>query len=70
MEVGTHFARQWRAFFTRLERIHLLDIENPVHLWLLHALFLDSINADCKDFQDTWNSHSVRGAGGSPNVSA
>ncbi|KAF8901080.1 hypothetical protein CPB84DRAFT_1680006, partial [Gymnopilus junonius] len=69
VEVGTHFARRWRAFFIRLERLHLLDVGNSTHLWLLHNLFLRSINKDCEDFKETWNNHPITHAG-SPNVSS
>ncbi|KAK7061176.1 hypothetical protein R3P38DRAFT_2493838, partial [Favolaschia claudopus] len=51
VEVGTQFARQWRAFFTRLKDLHQLDRHNPGHLWLLHKLFLQSINDDCRQFK-------------------
>lgn len=51
VEVGTQFARLWRAFFLRLERLHHLDRQNAHHLWLLHFLFLDSINQDCDSFK-------------------
>ncbi|KAJ6511158.1 hypothetical protein C8R45DRAFT_814806 [Mycena sanguinolenta] len=61
VEVGTQFARRWRAFFTRLGRLHRLDRKNPTHLWLLHHLFLSEINADCEEFQDEWNLHPIRG---------
>jgi hypothetical protein len=57
VEVGTQFAQAWKAFFTRLERIHHLDASNPSHLWLLHILFLDVINKGCKQFQTERNSH-------------
>ena len=70
VEVGCQFARAWRVFFRRLERLHLLDRSNTHHLWLLHFLFLDAINSDCLDFQNDWNSHPISGAGHnqSPNV--
>ncbi|TFK84420.1 hypothetical protein K466DRAFT_577313 [Polyporus arcularius HHB13444] len=61
VEVGTQFALRWRAFFTRLERRHRLDPEEPGHLWLLHMLFLDDINADCRAFQHEWNHHPISG---------
>ncbi|KAI0717004.1 hypothetical protein C8Q76DRAFT_616779, partial [Earliella scabrosa] len=64
VEVGTQFAYQWRAFFTRLERRHHLDPTKPAHLWLLHFLFLDLINQDCATFQDHWNHHPLSGKGG------
>ena len=71
VEVGRRFVRQWRAFFIRLERCHLLERNNPHHRWLLHHLFLESINEDCQKFRDEWNAHPISGAGGgrSPNVS-
>jgi len=70
VEVGTQFARRWRAFFLRLEHYHHLDRSNPHHLWLLHFLFMERINQDCQDFQREWNSHPISGKGGnqSPNV--
>ena len=72
MEVGLRFARPWRAFFYRLERIHLLDHHNPHHLWLLHHLFLTEISASCAEFCEEWNAHPISGEGHnqSPNVSA
>ncbi|KAJ7096141.1 hypothetical protein C8R44DRAFT_644623, partial [Mycena epipterygia] len=63
VEVGTHFARSWRAFFIRLERLHGFDRDNPHHLWLLHYLFLSQINNDCKTFQEHWNHHPISGKG-------
>ncbi|KAK7001953.1 hypothetical protein R3P38DRAFT_2557956, partial [Favolaschia claudopus] len=63
VEVGTQFARSWRGFFLRLERLHRLDRGNPHHLWLLHYLFLQDINKDCDDFVDYWNHHPISGKG-------
>ncbi|KAJ6455394.1 hypothetical protein C8R45DRAFT_1188039, partial [Mycena sanguinolenta] len=63
VEVGSQFARRWRAFFYRLEALHGLDRTNPHHLWLLHLLFLDLINDDCEDFRTEWNCHPISGAG-------
>lgn len=70
VEMGSQFARRWRAFFTRLERLHHLNPEIPTHLWLLHFLFLDLIDADCQEFKRNWNAHPISGRGGdrSPNV--
>lgn len=73
VEVGTQFARRWRAFFTRLENLHRLDRSNPAHLWLLHFLFLEPLNKDCEEFQIEWNLHPMAGSGPkgrSPQVSA
>ncbi|KAJ7146580.1 hypothetical protein C8R44DRAFT_600207, partial [Mycena epipterygia] len=63
VEVGSQFARRWRAFFYRLEALHGLDRTNPHHLWLLHLLFLDMINEDCDDFRAEWNCHPISGEG-------
>ncbi|KAJ7458292.1 hypothetical protein B0H11DRAFT_1873258 [Mycena galericulata] len=63
VEVGTQFARQWRGFFLRLERLHRFDPDNPHHLWLLHYLFLGELNEDCNQFQDEWNHHPISGKG-------
>ncbi|KAK6977122.1 hypothetical protein R3P38DRAFT_3335017 [Favolaschia claudopus] len=63
VEVGSQFARRWRAFFYRLEALHGLERSNPHHLWLLHFLFLDAINEDCDTFRAEWNCHPVSGEG-------
>jgi hypothetical protein len=62
VEVGTQFARSWRAFFRRLEKIHLLNIQCAEHLWLLHVLFLPQINSDCETFRNHWNVHPISGS--------
>ncbi|KAJ3922632.1 hypothetical protein F5877DRAFT_33310 [Lentinula edodes] len=62
-EVGSQFARQWKAFFLRLERLHGLKREDPTHIWLLQTLFLPLINEDCQKFVSTWNSHPISGHG-------
>ena len=70
LESGRHFARGWRAFFTRLERLHFLERDDPQHIWLLHTLFLEDIQHDCDEFSQSWNSHPLSGKGGnmSPSV--
>ena len=71
VEVGRWFVHQWHAFFTRLEKHHLLEKRNSQHCWLLHHLFLDLLNEDCQKFCDEWNAHPISGVAGgrSPNVS-
>lgn len=61
VEVGNHFCRQWKGFFTRLERLHGLKVDNPLHLWLLHVVFLNGINGDCVRFCEIWNGHQISG---------
>ncbi|KAN0075469.1 hypothetical protein V8E55_011492 [Tylopilus felleus] len=59
VELGTQFVRRWRAFFTRFECQHMLNPQNPHHLWILHILFLPAINQDCRDFRLEWNCHPI-----------
>ncbi|KAL0056669.1 hypothetical protein AAF712_016725 [Marasmius tenuissimus] len=63
VEVGRQFARQWRAFFYRLESLHSLKRSDRHHIWLLQYLFLDMINVDCDRFQEEWNAHPISGEG-------
>ncbi|KAI6004527.1 hypothetical protein F5J12DRAFT_722334 [Pisolithus orientalis] len=63
VKVGSQFARCWCAFFAQLECVHMLDIENPLHIWLLHTLFLNDINHDYQVFWEEWNCHPMDGAG-------
>ncbi|KAI0054582.1 hypothetical protein BV25DRAFT_1816871, partial [Artomyces pyxidatus] len=59
VDVGAQFCRRWRAFFSRLERLHGLVRESDHHLWLLQMLFLPLINTDCMVFREEWNSHPI-----------
>ncbi|KAG8219178.1 hypothetical protein J3R82DRAFT_4894, partial [Butyriboletus roseoflavus] len=61
VKVKMRFACCWRAFFTHLENQHMLNPQNPSHLWLLHVLFLPAVNEDCLDFQHEWNCHPING---------
>ncbi|KIO32319.1 hypothetical protein M407DRAFT_66731, partial [Tulasnella calospora MUT 4182] len=60
-EVGSQFVRRWKVFFQRLEAEFGLVKTNKAHIWLLHHLFLEEINADSVRFQDDWNRHGVTG---------
>ncbi|KAG8991844.1 hypothetical protein FRB90_001208 [Tulasnella sp. 427] len=60
-EVGSQFVRRWKVFFLRLEAEYDLDKNNTSHLWLLHTLFLESLNEDCDRFRQNWNAHGVSG---------
>ena len=63
VEVGRHFARLWRGFFTRLERNHKLNRKDPEHIWTLQFLFMGEIQRDCDEFRKDWNSHPLSGRG-------
>ncbi|KAF9032587.1 hypothetical protein BJ165DRAFT_1314926, partial [Panaeolus papilionaceus] len=60
VELGRRFCRAWRVFFRRLGRLHNLNMDNPIHRWLLDYLFLDMINEDCRAFVEEWNAHPMR----------
>ncbi|KAF7317402.1 Integrase catalytic domain-containing protein [Mycena chlorophos] len=63
VEVGSQVVRAWRCFLSRLERLHKLDVDDPCHLWLIHHLFLDTINDELAKFAAEWNAHPMRGRG-------
>ncbi|KAH0826074.1 hypothetical protein J3R83DRAFT_5814 [Lanmaoa asiatica] len=70
VDLGINFVRRWKAFFICLEDIHMLDVSNAHHLWLLQHLFLGYLNNDCQQFQRDWNHHPIskRGHNQSPLV--
>jgi hypothetical protein len=50
---------KWKPFFIELEANYNLDYNNFAHIWLLHHLFLDAVNADTQAWVATWNLHRV-----------
>ncbi|KAJ6466472.1 hypothetical protein C8R45DRAFT_839549 [Mycena sanguinolenta] len=57
----THgFGYKWKSFFLDLEVNHGLNPSIEVHIWLLHHLFLNSINEDAQEWADAWNSHDLQ----------
>ncbi|KAK7041377.1 hypothetical protein R3P38DRAFT_2512211 [Favolaschia claudopus] len=57
----THgFGQKWKNFFHDLEINHGLNPRSPGDIWLLHHLFLDSINQDAQEWAEAWNSHKVQ----------
>ncbi|KAK6995573.1 hypothetical protein R3P38DRAFT_3407633 [Favolaschia claudopus] len=56
----THgFGKKWKVLFLDLETNHGLNPTRPGHIWLLHHLFLASINRDALDWCEAWNSHQL-----------
>lgn len=54
--------------FSLLEDTHELDIDNDVHLFCLHYVFLPKINVSLRAFQQGWNQHPLQSERGlSPN---
>ena len=63
-----HIERLWRdvynaclvgyyCLFSHMEDIGLLDIDNPIHLFCLHYVYLPRINRSIKEFTAAWNDH-------------
>lgn len=66
VDITTQLGSIWREQFTILEVSYGLNHLNVCHRWLLHHLFLASINAQLSFFAETWNKHTLqmrRGAG-------
>jgi hypothetical protein len=63
-QIGAAFAEA----FTDLELHHGLDINNANHIWLLHTLFLPTLNQRLDFFAESWNQHTIQIRGG-PNRS-
>ncbi|KAI0349785.1 hypothetical protein OH77DRAFT_1414363 [Trametes cingulata] len=62
-DVTRGFGAKWKTFFLELEADHGLEPERPSHLWLLHHLFLEGLNADAHDWADSWNAHRLHISG-------
>lgn len=62
-DVTTGFGFKWKSFFQDLELHDGLNPDLESHIWLLHHLFLPSINEDALEWAETWNQHtmSIRG---------
>ena len=43
-----------------MEESGLLDITNPLHLFVLHCVYLPGINAAIDSFVEAWNKHPIR----------
>lgn len=50
----------WSERFTILELRYGLDINNVAHIWLLHFLFLATINSQLAFFAQSWNQHRIQ----------
>ena len=43
-----------------MEESGLLDVTNPLHLFVLHYVYLPRINAAIDSFVESWNKHPIR----------
>ncbi|KAI0314680.1 hypothetical protein OF83DRAFT_1063417 [Amylostereum chailletii] len=58
-DITKDFGRKWKTFFLTLELHHGLNPSQPAHIWLLHFLFLPSINKDAHEWAEVWNTHTM-----------
>ncbi|KAH7907470.1 hypothetical protein BJ138DRAFT_1014449 [Hygrophoropsis aurantiaca] len=50
---------KWKVFFQDLEFGCGLNPDNPALIWLLHHLFLRTINVDVLEWANSWNHHKM-----------
>lgn len=59
-DVTEGFGGKWKDLFIDLEANYGLDVNNTAHIWLLHHLFLNSINQDATSWAEAWNNHKLQ----------
>ncbi|KAF8154326.1 hypothetical protein K438DRAFT_1910178 [Mycena galopus ATCC 62051] len=60
IDVTAQVSATWGDHFTWLEVQYGLDINNVAHIWLLHLLFLGTINTQLTFFAELWNQHRIQ----------
>ncbi|KAJ7020748.1 hypothetical protein C8F04DRAFT_973698 [Mycena alexandri] len=60
VDITAQLGATWSERFTLLELRHGLDINNIAHIWLLHFLFLATINSQLAFFAQSWNQHRIQ----------
>ena len=50
--------------FYHLEELQELDMDNELHIFCLHHVFLPKINASLHQFQQAWNNHPMQSENG------
>ncbi|KAF7315726.1 hypothetical protein MIND_00088400 [Mycena indigotica] len=59
---------KWYDFFMSLEQYYGLHVDDDLHIWLLHHLFLPALNNEAQAWVNTWNFHVLQ-IRGEPNRS-
>jgi hypothetical protein len=57
VEVGRVVVHKWKSFFEDLELHHDLFVDSETHIWLVHHLFLDTLNSELEGWTRHWNAH-------------
>ena len=60
VDVTKQLGAKWAEFFKLLEVQYELDPSNSYHIWLIHMLFLDTINDEIDFFIRNWNAHRLQ----------
>ncbi|KAJ6457388.1 hypothetical protein C8R45DRAFT_1056388 [Mycena sanguinolenta] len=60
VDVTAQVGATWADRFIMLEVRYGLDINNVAHIWLLHFLFLGTINSQLAFFAGAWNQHRIQ----------
>ncbi|KAJ7026560.1 hypothetical protein C8F04DRAFT_966270 [Mycena alexandri] len=60
VDITAQVGAAWADRFVLLELRHGLDINNTAHIWLLHILFLGTINSQLAFFAEAWNQHRIQ----------
>ncbi|KAJ7200862.1 hypothetical protein GGX14DRAFT_371909 [Mycena pura] len=60
VDVTVQVTAQWIYLFEQLELHHGLNIANAAHIWLLHFLFLGTLNSELAFFAEGWNEHTIQ----------
>ncbi|KAJ7667004.1 hypothetical protein DFH06DRAFT_984389 [Mycena polygramma] len=60
VDVTAQVGAAWADHFILLELRYGLDINNVAHIWLLHFLFLGTINSQLAFFAESWNQHRIQ----------
>ena len=64
-DVFTQVIQKYYNTFSLMEERGILDIENEIHLSVLHFLCLLVINKELTQFQEAWNQHRLSSEGNS-----
>ncbi|KAJ7577200.1 hypothetical protein C8J56DRAFT_971289 [Mycena floridula] len=59
VDVTAQVSHTWTGLFNILELRHGLDADNQNYLWLIHYLFLATINDHLALFAQGWNEHQI-----------
>lgn len=57
---------EFYTLFNHLELEGHLSVDNPIHIYCIHHIYVPILNDRLKSFTDTWNRHQLRTEGRSP----